>query len=435
VRSIYIKILLWCFASLAVCIFAFGMISSFVFYQMVGRDSFFERMNAVQLAETIEVFEHGGAAEAAVHLARVNKLLGGYRYLADSQGRDLLTGEDHSDLLRSFSGQWGVLQMRGEKIAVALASADGRYRLLVVADSPFQMRQYIPYYAPILLVLAVSCCLLAWRIASPLRSMVSTLERFGRGDLSARVNSLRHDEIGELGHAFDRMAERIGILVTSERRLLQDVSHELRSPLARLSFAAELAGTSENRAAAVARLKKEIHRLTDLVGALLQTVQNDGEPKGIVEEEVRLTPLLTEIVDDCRVEAEARGCRVALHGEPATIQGERELLRRAIENILRNAVRYSPQNFTVEVTYGASEQNAWVRVRDYGPGVPNDALGKIFQPFFRVDDSRNRSTGGVGLGLSIAHRSVTLHDGRIWAENMNPGLMVSIELPSLVYKI
>jgi len=126
-------------------------------------------------------------------------------------------------------------------------------------------------------------------IASPLRALVSTLDRLGRGDLTARVNSRRRDEIGELGAAFDRMAERIGTLLTSERRLLQDVSHELRPPLARLSFAAELAGTAENRGAAVSRLKKELQRLTDLVDALLQTIQAGGEPLAITEEDVELS--------------------------------------------------------------------------------------------------------------------------------------------------
>jgi two-component system sensor histidine kinase CpxA len=433
-RSIYIKILLWCFGSLAVCIAAFGLVSSYVFYQMVGKDSFFERMNALQLQEAREVYESRGPVQLAAHFGRVNALLGGARYLTDAHGKDLVSGEDRSALLGRFGGRWGVFQTHGDQVAVALASPDDRYRLLVVADSPYKLWQYVPDYVPILLVLAGSCWLLAWRIASPLQSMVNTVDRFGRGDLTARVNSHRRDEIGKLGEAFNRMAERIGTLRTSERRLLQDVSHELRSPLARLSFAAELAGTSENRGAAVARLKKEIQRLTDLVDGLLQTIHAEGEPHAIIEEDIELSSLLSEIVEDCKVEAEGRGCNVVLHAQKTSVQGERELLRRAAENVIRNAVRYSPENSTVEVGVGAGDHTARISVRDYGPGVPEDSLGKIFQPFFRIDDSRNRSTGGVGLGLAIAHRSVTLHDGRVWADNAKPGLIVTIELPLLVYK-
>ena len=433
-RSIYIKILLWCFGSLAVCIALFGIVSSYVFYEMVGKDSFFERMNALQLQEARDVYESEGPDRLATHFERANMVLGGHRYLTDTHGKDLATGEDRSALVAQFQGRWGVLQTQGDQIALALASADDRYRLVVLANSPYNMNQYAPYYLPILLLLAISCWLLAWRIASPLRSLVGTLDRFGRGDLSARVNSHRHDEIGELGAAFDRMAERIELLLTSERRLLQDVSHELRSPLARLSFAAELAGTAEDRSAGVSRIKKEIQRLTDLVDALLRTTHSEGEAQAITVEDLDLSSLLSEIVEDCKSEAGAHGCNVVLHGQTTTVQGDREVLRRAVENIVHNAIRYGPQDSTIDIVFGTNDHIAHVSVRDYGPGVPQDSLNKIFEPFFRVDDSRNRSTGGVGLGLAIAQRSIASHDGRIWAENANPGLIVRIELPLLVYK-
>jgi len=433
-RSIYIKILLWGLVSLTVCIAGFGIVSSYVFYQMVGKDSVFERMNALQLQEARDVYESQGPAQLAAHFERANIIMGGHRYLTDMHGKDLITGEDRSALVSRFQGRWGVLQTQGNQIALGLASADDRYRLVVLADSPYNMRDYIPYYLPILLLLAISCWLLAWRIASPLQSLVSTLDRFGRGDLAARVNSSRHDEIGELGAAFDRMAERIGMLLTAERRLLQDVSHELRSPLARLSFAAELAGTAQDRTAAVSTIKKEIQRLTELVDALLQTTRSEGEPQAISEEDVELASLLSEIVEDCKVEAEAHECRIRLQGQPAILQGEREVLRRAVENIANNAIRYSPQDSTIDIAFGADDRTAHISIRDYGPGVPQDSLNKIFEPFFRVDDSRNRSTGGVGLGLAIAHRSIVSHHGRLWAENANPGLIVKIELPLLVYK-
>lgn len=433
-RSIYVKILLWCFGSLAVCLIAVAVVSNYVFYQMVGKDSFFERMNALQLEEAREVYESEGPRKLSARLERANRLMGGHHYLTDARGMDLTTGQDRSELLKTFNGHWGVFQDQGDRVAIAMASPDDRYRFLVVADSPFRMRQYVPYYLPVLMALAILCWILAWRIASPLRALVKTLEQFGRGDLSARVNSRRRDEIGELGGAFDVMAERIGTLLTSERRLLQDVSHELRSPLARLSFAAELVATAHDRGVAVDRLKKEIRRLSDLVDALLQTVQVEGDPALVLEEEIALDAMLAEIVEDCKVESEARGCEITLVGQALMILGDRELLRRAIENIVRNAIRYSPQGSAVDVGFGTRDHTVQVFVRDHGPGVPEEALSKIFQPLFRVDNSRNSSTGGVGLGLAIAHRAITLHDGRVWAENTNPGLIVRIELPLIVYK-
>jgi two-component system, OmpR family, sensor histidine kinase CpxA len=245
-----------------------------------------------------------------------------------------------------------------------------------------------------------------------------------------RLNSLRKDEIGELSRSFDRMAERIGTLVTAERRLLQDVSHELRSPLARLSFAAELTRTAPDRTAAVARLKKEIDRLTDLVGTLVEVTRAEGDPSATRLEPLQLGELLRNVIEDCSVDATARGCHIGVNGESnLTLRGDRELLRRAVENVLRNAIRYTPRGSTVDVRLECAGQTARISVRDCGPGVPEELLPRIFQPFFRVDDSRDSSTGGVGLGLAIAYRAISVHHGRLWAQNVNPGLSVCIELP------
>jgi len=274
------------------------------------------------------------------------------------------------------------------------------------------------------------CWLLAVNIASPLRGLARTVDRFGAGNLTVRVNSQRKDEIGELSRAFDRMAERIGTLLTAERRLLQDISHELRSPLARLSFAAELVRTAEDQDAALARLKKEIQRLATLVDSLLQVTRAEGDPLTSAAEDLRLDSLVEEVVEDCRVEADVRQCTIALQaGAPVSVCGDRELLRRAIENVVRNSIHYAPPNSTVDVELDATGDAARVAVRDRGPGVPEEALDKIFQPFYRVDDSRHSSTGGMGLGLAIAMRAVRLHNGRLWAQNAHPGLRVSIELP------
>jgi two-component system sensor histidine kinase CpxA len=143
-----------------------------------------------------------------------------------------------------------------------------------------------------------------------------------------------------------------------------------------------------------------------------------------------LGDLLRSVVDDCRMDAEARGCSIGVNGEfDLTLQGDRELLRRAVENVVRNAIRHTPQGSSVDVGLECVGQMARISVRDSGPGVPEELLPKIFQPFFRVDDSRDSSTGGVGLGLAIAYRAISVHHGRLWAQNVNPGLTVCIELP------
>ncbi len=429
-RSVYAKILLWCFATLVLSLAAFAAVS--VFRAMHSRAALMDpgRVDAMLLEDAAAAYESGGQAQLAGYMDHLNRGLAGRRYLTDAQGKDLVTGEDRSAWFDAVGRKWGVPRHTGGRFIVVQSSLDGRYRLVVVNDTPLDLTVYIPFYLLILAAVALVCWILAVNIASPLRSLARTVDRFGAGDLSVRVNLTRKDEIGELGRAFDRMAERIGTLVAAERRLLQDISHELRSPLARLSFATELARTAEDREAAVARMKKEIHRLTDLVGALVQMTRAEGDPSANLPELVRIDELVAGVVEDCRLEADARGCGIVMKaGDPVTLRGDEELLRRAVENVLRNSIRYTPEGSLVEVSLETACNTVRIAVRDYGPGVPDWALAKIFQTFFRVDDSRDSATGGAGLGLAITKRAIHLHHGNVWAENAAPGLRVRIELP------
>ena len=255
-------------------------------------------------------------------------------------------------------------------------------------------------------------------------------ERFGQGDFSARSGSTRRDELGQLARTFDQMAGRIQNLVAVERQLLLDISHELRSPLARLGVAIELARSGEGRDAALDRIQKESGRLNALVGELLQATRAELDPNALRAERVRLDDLLAGVVSDSAIEASARGCSLRFDAPgPVTVTGDAELLRRAAENIIRNAIRYAPPQTAVEVTLARIGSTARVQVRDQGPGVPEEALARIFDPFYRVEGDRNRDTGGVGLGLAIARRAVDLHKGTIRASNGHPGLLVEIDLP------
>ena len=429
-RSVYTKILVWSFATLVLSLVAFVGVSMMVSWQTAYRNGFFGHAS-LELEEAQEAYEEGGPARLSHFVARMERRLPGRHYLTDAQGRDLATGADRSALLALGRPEGAPPGPMPRRPVVVATSPDGRYRWIVeMGRPPFDVKSYVPYYALILAAVGLVCWLLAVNIASPLRELARTVDRFGAGDLTARVNSSRKDEIGELGRAFDRMAERIGTLLTAERRLLQDVSHELRTPLARLSFAAELARTAEDRDAAVSRLKKEIRRLADLVGALIEVTRAEGDPAAAARDPLRLDDLLAEVVQDCGLEADGRGCSIALRaGGPVTVAGDRELLRRAIENVLRNSIRYAPQKSSVEVQLDPTAFGASIVVRDYGPGVPPEDLPKIFRPFFRVDRSRDSATGGIGLGLAIAARAIGLHHGHVRAENAGPGLRVCIELP------
>jgi signal transduction histidine kinase len=178
------------------------------------------------------------------------------------------------------------------------------------------------------------------------------------------------------------------------------------------------------------RIRRDVSRLSILVEELLQLTRAEGDPAARGHEEVRLDDLLHGLVADFALEAEAGGCRLKIRTEdPSTVLGEPELLRRAVENVVRNAIRHAPEGTDIEVGLERNGSTATVVVRDHGPGVPEEALGSIFEPFSRVEGHRSRNSGGAGLGLAIARRAVDLHRGRISARNAHPGLEVAIELP------
>lgn len=427
-RSVFAKVILWCFGTTLVSLVAFSFITTFVRFRIEGKGGILPRFDAMILQQAMTAYEGGGSPALAAYFADVRRFLPERRYLVDANGRDLVTGENRSSVM--VHARSAAPRPFGSEVPVLEFSADHRYQLITVLRPPPVLWNLTPYYLMILTAVGALCWSLAFSIASPLRRLSKVVERFGRGELAVRANLNRRDEIGELANAFDQMAERIGTLLDAERRLLQDVSHELRAPLARMSFAAELVRTAGDRENAAARLKKEIHRLSILIGTLLEMTSAEGDPSSQRRATVPLNEVLREVVEDCWIEADARRCRISLSADGEIVNsGDRDLLRRAIENIVLNAIRYTPEGSPVEITLGACNAVARIQIRDYGPGVPEDALSKIFHPFFRVDDSRDSTTGGIGLGLAIARRAISLHHGRVWAENVKPGLAVLIELP------
>ena len=428
-RSVYTKILAWCFGALLLSLIAIVVVFVAVSSRTMRGQSMMQKSHLYRLDEAIRAYETGGAQQLAASLKQFSRYFPEEQHLTDARGRDLVTGEDRSALLEGADST--LPRLYGKHVVVVVSDGQRPYRLIALLDPPsFNFISIVPYFLPILIVLAGLCLLLASNLALPLKKLAITVDRFGSGDLDVRADLRRKDEIGELANAFNQMADRITTLLTAERQLLQDISHELRSPLARLSFAVELVRTTDDREMAVARLRKEIDRLTGLVSGLIQVTQAEGEGSSLPLAEVSVQKLISEIVDDCQVEAFAKGCGVAFRSQyPESLPMDAELMRRAIENVVRNAIRFSPRGTEVEVSTEHERDRLHIRVRDYGPGVPPEMLDRLFVPFFRVDTSRNASGGGVGLGLSIAQRAVRLHGGEIRALNASPGLEVTIDLP------
>ena len=425
VRSIFAKIVLWFVATVALSLVGYVTTSVLLSARISGRESFIPRFHALFLDDARRAFEEGGSARLDEYLKRLSEYSDAEYFLTDSRGKDLVSGEDRSDLLTkaAVSASPATLAVLAQEQPNDPDPAFRRPQLspdhrVAATVRPWDSLYYF-FWVPILM--AGLCYVLAVHLASPLRGLRRVLERFGRGDLAVRYHLSRRDEIGDLARAFNRMADQIATLLSAERRLLQDVSHELRSPLARLGFAVELAKTSPDREAALGRIRKEADRLNHLVDELLQLTRAEGDPAARNPEEVDLAELLRELVADCSLEAEAKGCRLVLrNGQAALAMGERELLRRACENVLRNAIRHAPAGTQVEVELSTRDDFATIAVRDHGPGVPPESLSEIFKPFYRVENDRDRSSGGVGLGLAIARRAVELHQGRMTARQRQP---------------
>jgi signal transduction histidine kinase len=393
----------------------------------------FDRVDELQLEGARGALASGGTKALKDYLSYLDRVFdGSTHYLLDAHGKDLVTGENRAALLPPPPLTKSRNQAHGDWI-ISHQSPDGLYWFAAVGPLEWpHIWTFLPYYFLVIAATSVLCWLASVGVVSPIRKIAASIALFGQGNLSVRVHTVRQDEIGQLGRSFNQMAERLQRLIVSERRLLGDISHELRSPLARLKFAVKLARTSADSNAALDRIERDVDRITSLVADIVEITFIEGDPAVQGTSMVRIGEILDEVIHDCHVEAEMNGCRIAVNGSlDGEVLGNRELLRRALENVVRNAIRYAPEHSSIDVTVAEVSHAATISVRDFGPGVPEEALTRIFDPFFRVEEARDANGGGSGLGLSIAKRAVLVHHGSIKAENASPGLRVQITVPQI----
>jgi Signal transduction histidine kinase len=276
------------------------------------------------------------------------------------------------------------------------------------------------------------CYALARYLVAPIYQLQTAARKLADGDLSTRIESRRRDELGRLARDFDEMAKRIETLIGSQKRLLRDVSHELRSPLARMNVALELAKQRSNDETKplLERIETENSRLNEMISQILTISKLETRAEEIETREVNLKKLVEQIASDAEFEAAGRGKSVKiLRLDECSLSGSENLLRSAIENVMRNAVRYTKPGTAVEVSLTNGDKNALITIRDHGKGVPENELKEIFQPFYRINEARERKTGGIGLGLAITKQAVKAHNGEIAAKNTGDGLQVEIKFP------
>ena len=290
----------------------------------------------------------------------------------------------------------------------------------------------------LLVALSISgfiCWYVARTVTRPVEKLQVSARLLAGGNLDARVGpefSHRKDELAVLAHDFDQMADRLRSLIDSKEELLRDVSHELRTPLARLRLALGLARREgADLAREHDRIEREAERLDELIGEILRLSRLNSTHQQLNVEDFDFAALVASIAEDARLEAQAQDKQVIFNDlKQVMIKGDQELLRSAIENVVRNAVRFTAVNTAVEISLHTQANQIVLQIRDHGPGVPEEELKRLFEPFYRVtQQARQRDTGGYGIGLAITARVINLHQGRVEAVNhAESGLLVTISL-------
>jgi two-component system sensor histidine kinase CpxA len=453
-RSLYIKIFLWFWLATILVggTLVFSILETQSEYFRAGEEAN-DRTLTPRFAEGwATVFERQDKSAIAEYNAHA-KGIGAHVYFFDSDGKERFgqtpppeantivqtaRGTDETQVLWSTTRRFVAQRTVGP--------SGNHYILLVELTSPFV--QFFLAGAHIqafrllisILVAGLVCLWLARYITAPVEKLRAAARRLADGNLSSRIGSdaiRRKDELGDLERDFDRMAERIESLMSSQQRLIHSISHELRSPLARLNVALGLARKHADARVngSLDRIEREAGRLNELIGNLLTLARWESGAEPANCDDVELDMLVREVAADADFEAQSRDRAVRVVTlQPCSIAGVRSLLRSAIENVMRNAVNYTRKGSEVEVTLEhvrePFHESAVIRVRDHGDGVPENALESIFTPFYRVADSRERSSGGTGLGLSIAAKAVSLHGGQMKAENFpSGGLLVEMRFP------
>ncbi|MBV9867352.1 MAG: HAMP domain-containing protein [Abitibacteriaceae bacterium] len=410
------------------------------------------------------VFEQNGRNALAAYLQQLQETTHIQYYFFMAQGHRLdapfvaneVSTQTSKLILQAMRENKAEVSKQKESTLLAqpVVSAHGtHYVLVAMMDSELWEQPYFPPRTRFWRLLAAIftagavCYWLARNIAAPVVKLRAVTRQLAAGDLAARIGPAmgkRRDELADLGRDFDLMAERIESLMVSQRQLLADISHELRSPLARLNLALGLAHRHAGPSASAAlcadldRIEREAERLNELIGQLLVLARLESGAAGTQHTPVNLAQLVQEVAADADFEARSngRGVRVAVSQECWTA-GNAELLRSAVENVVRNAIRYTKEDTTVEVSLTcrqeaeSNQEQAIITVRDWGSGVPETALANLFRPFYRVAEARDRQSGGAGLGLAITERAVRSYGGHVTATNApGGGLQVELCLPA-----
>jgi len=445
IRGIYAKIFLWFSFATLVTSAAVFLITVATHSQSLG-PSWMIGVLDQYARSAVDIYVHGGKPKLAEYLQRIEEISFLQATLFDPQNRDILgrgvpSGADH---VLAEARATGETQFHIRILwtgASVVSGPDGKYILVAKVLIPYggvlqgALATAILGWLLPALAGALLCLFLGRHIAAPIRALQAVAGRIADGDLSVRASPAlgsRRDELADLARDFDRMADRIQSLLRKQQELLGDISHELRSPLTRLNVSLEL--VRRGKTDAIERMQADLHQLDTMIGQILTLTRLQTRNDRKIESQVNLRRIVESVAEDARFEVEEDGKSVVIsHADDCWLKGDPALLRSCIENVVRNAVHYTKPKTEVAVSVDflcGSTGSARILVADRGDGVPPEALGRIFEPFYRVTEAGEHQTGGTGLGLSIAQRIANVHGGSIRARNRDGGgLEMEIHLP------
>jgi two-component system sensor histidine kinase CpxA len=455
-RSIFWKIFLWFW--LAIALVAGADFATMLLTRPADRVRalhFVQTWLPLQAEHAVNLYERGSPDSLAAFLREIAKPSDGNAALYLPNGLNVLgpaATPEIAALVRQAAGSTEIVSNASnghEVFAQSIWTSSGQ-KYVYCAELPHPPFIIMMLQAPVhtqftrlavvLMVAAVVCLWLAHHITFPILRLQRVARSIAAGQLDIRIHPQpvrRRDEIADLERDFDLMAERLETLMTSQQRLLQAISHELRSPLARLNVAVGLARQrpNEDQRVHLDRIEREAGSLNEMISQMLALFREEHSGAVATQGILDLSSIVSDVVADARFEASSVNRSVVVtRTEPCFVRGNDRLLRSAIENVVRNAIRYTRERSSVEVAINQElcEERplAILRVVDHGCGVPEEALTEIFQPFFRLHDARERETGGTGLGLAITDHAIRLHGGSVSAQNGDDGgLVVVFHLP------
>ncbi|MFZ0313977.1 MAG: HAMP domain-containing sensor histidine kinase [Candidatus Korobacteraceae bacterium] len=392
----------------------------------------------------VQRFEHDGQPGLAQLLDGLSLPHRSRFWLLDANGREVSGRPMPDHILRDAAAadkQEGVYRSyEANVLSTRVTTERGQY-VLIAELTPPPLSERIPGDLLWTLKLgtifsAIICLLIAHYLTKPIERLRDATHELARGNLDIRAGENlgnRHDEIAELVRDFDTMAGELRNQIQSERNLLSGVSHELRSPIARIRLALTLARDADDpeRVEMLDRIEQDTIQLDSMLERILTVARLESGQQKPKFEPLSLNDVMDDVLHDATFEAAATEATINYqNSSEIKVNGDATLLRSAVENIVRNAVFYSGQGGKIDVSLETTNGAAVISVRDNGPGVPENALPLLFKPFYRVDDSRGTNTGGMGLGLAIVRNAAAIHGGSVSAKNVLPhGLEVELRLP------